>query len=427
MITNYCTKSSNAITNSIFFKDVRVKNRELNLEEFKKQSIILKSRPTRAWVSFTGKCNINCAHCFRENNDVSIEPDMSLGVFDKLEKELFPFLEICKFGGNNLGEQLITKQWNYFFEQIEKYSFKRNLITNGLLLTKERITKLIRGGWIIDLSTEAATKETYQNIRGRNFDKFISTVAECCEQKKSFPETRAIIRLCFTIFYENAEELIPLIKTGAELGVDEISVTHFIPMRENQRNQSLVYHKGQTNSIFTEGIRLAQKLGISLKLPPLFPVNRMNGFNNNSKDEYSNSSMKKCHHPWTSISINEKGDVMPCCITYVTMGNLQEMTIEEIWNSRRYRKFRKTVNSSVPKEMCRNCPLRGKEFTSDHCNSDNALLSIINPINHLITGPKNQIDTLFFLRLKLKELFGKSSWGEKTLYKMRKVYKNFSF
>lgn len=404
-----------------YIRNIRSENRELNSEEFKRQSVILKSRPIRAWVSFTESCNLHCVHCPRGSYGDAIpnSTDMSLKVFNKLEEELFPFLDECKVGGNSLGEQLLAKQWVYFSERIGTYPFGRLLVTNGLLLNKKKITKLVGSGWTIDLSTEGATKETYRSIKGRDFERFIAVVHECCKQKKSLGEAKANIRICFTAFYDNIGELTQLIEISAKLGVDEILVTHLIPMRERQRDQSLVYHKGLANSVFEEGIRLAQELGISLRLPPPFPIKRMNAVNESEENASSHCSRKMCYHPWTSISVTEKGDVMPCCIFDAPMGNLQEASFEGIWNSRKYQKLRKIVNSSAPIGKCRNCPLRGKEFSSMNCNDDRALLSVI--------GLTNQIDVGFFLRLKVKELLGDSSWKKATLKKIKAVYKKLTF
>lgn len=402
-------------------RNICSENRKLNTEEFKRQSVILKSRPVRAWISFSERCNLSCVHCPRTSygDAISNHNEMSSKIFDKLEEEFFLYLDECKIGGNSLGEQLLAKQWDYFSERIGMYPFSRRLVTNGLLLNKKKITKLVGNGWTIDFSTEGATKETYNSIRGGNFDRFIDRIHESCKQKKSLKESKANIRLCLTAFYDNIRELTELIKLSAKFGVDEILVTHLIPMRECQRNQSLVYHKGLANSVFEEGIRLAQELGISLRLPPPFPIQRMDAANESEEEASSLYSKKLCSHPWTSISVTEKGDVMPCCIFDTPMGNLHEASFEEIWNSRKYKKLRKTVNSSAPIGRCRNCPLRGDGFTSVNCNDDRALLSVI--------GLTNQIDFGYFLRLKVKKILGHSPWKKATLKKLKAAYKKFTF
>lgn len=420
-------EDSRQVNISTSMTETRSDNRALNLQEFNKQSVILKSLPTKAWISLSGRCNLNCSHCLREKTSIASGSDISLDVFNHIKASVFPYLDICKFGGNNLGEQLITEELDYFLRQIKQFAFRPILATNGLLLTKKRILNLIKGGWTIDFSTEGATQDTYKNVRGNHFKKFISNVAECCNQRNFHQAAGATIRLCFTIFYDNAHELTRLITLGAEFGVDEILVTHFVPMREGQRHQSLVYHKGMANSIFEEAASVAEQSGIKLRLPKPFHINKMNEFNERPHNTTGTGSFKKCYHPWTSISVNEKGDVFPCCITYVKMGNLRHNSFAEIWNGKRYQRFRKTVNSLAPKEMCRNCSLRGKELTSHLCNNDDALLCIINPINHLRINPTERLDTLYFIRLKLKELLGRSTLGGKYLEKTRSIYKKLSF
>jgi radical SAM protein with 4Fe4S-binding SPASM domain len=419
--------NSSQVNNSISIRESRSANRALNLEEFNKQSVILKSLPTKAWISLSGRCNLSCSHCLKDKKSIASGSDMSLDVFNIIKAAIFPYLDTCKFGGNNIGEQLIAEELDYFLTQIKQFAFHPILATNGLLLTKQKILNLIKAGWTIDFSTEGATQETYKNVRGNHFKKFISNVAECCNLRNLHQEAGAMIRLCFTIFYDNAHELTRLITLGAELGVDEILVTHFIPMREGQRHQSLVYHKGMANAIFKEAGSIAEKLAIKLRLPKPFHINKMNELDEKPLNTTGTESFRKCYHPWTSISVNEKGDIFPCCITYVKMGNLRHNSFTEIWNGKRYQKFRKTVNSLAPKEMCRNCSLRGKALTSHLCNNDDALLCIINPINHLRINPTERLDTLYFFRLKIKELLGRSTLSGKYLEKTRSIYKKLSF
>jgi hypothetical protein len=39
------------------------------------------------------------------------------------------------------------------------------------------------------------------------------------------------------------------------------------------------------------------------------------------------------------------------------MGNLNEASMEEIWNGKRYRDLRATVNSAAPLPVCAACPM----------------------------------------------------------------------
>lgn len=393
-------------------------NTELNLQEARNQSVTLRSRPVKAWLALTGRCNLHCAHCPRRSLP-SVLPeakDLPLEVFAKFEQEVLPFLGQCKVGGNNLGEQLLAEHWGELSSRIGRYPLAKILVTNGSLLTSEHIAALIKGNWTIDLSAEGATETTYRKVRGRDFTKFLSSVGQCCEQKRSLPGSGAKVRVCFTVFYDNLGDLEELVVIGAGLKIDEILVTHLIPMREQHRDQSLVYHKGLANLAFARAKAIAGELGISITLPPPFAIT---GINQSPPpaltDPRSNWSKRICYHPWTSVSINETGEVAPCCIFDRPMGNLFEKSFEAIWNGRRYQELRRSVNSTSPIGKCRNCPLRGDGFTSEICNDDRALLSVI--------GPSNYVDTGFFLRLKLKEALGRTQWGGRMFQVMRSAYR----
>jgi radical SAM protein with 4Fe4S-binding SPASM domain len=65
-----------------------------------------------------------------------------------------------------------------------------------------------------------------------------------------------------------------------------------------------------------------------------------------------------CTIPWTHLAFEPNGKVIPCCMTaeqnYVA-GNLNTMTIEEIWNSDNMKTLRKQMMSGEEPKACRKC------------------------------------------------------------------------
>jgi len=62
-----------------------------------------------------------------------------------------------------------------------------------------------------------------------------------------------------------------------------------------------------------------------------------------------------CEVPWGSAAITADGDVMACCMPGTVIGNLNEQSLEEIWNGSEFAAFRTRVNSPDPPASCRNC------------------------------------------------------------------------
>jgi radical SAM protein with 4Fe4S-binding SPASM domain len=75
----------------------------------------------------------------------------------------------------------------------------------------------------------------------------------------------------------------------------------------------------------------------------------------NDKDLKSKSHYSKqyCEYPWLSLSVMADGNVVPCTQisnSELVMGNINENTLEEIWNGENYTKLRQMhVDGSFPK------------------------------------------------------------------------------
>lgn len=305
--------------------------------------------------------------------------EMSKQIFDKLESQLFPHLERIQFGGNNFGEPLLASSWDTFFERVSKLKIRISLVSNGKLLTRGRIRAMVDAGVEFNFSLEGATPETYEKIRGYKFAEFVGIVRGTCREKVK-ADTGVHVNFGFTACRDNICEIQRLVTMAGQLGVDRITVTHFVPWHENQRQQSLVYHKELSNKMLNIVKQMARESGLLIDLPQPFRLDDDSDQADCPRDTES-SIILPCSHPWTSVSINEQGDVMPCCATSVVMGNLNDASFHNIWNGPRYLKLRKSVNSSQPLNFCRDCGLRAIEIGSNKglsfCSDEKILLSAI--------------------------------------------------
>jgi radical SAM protein with 4Fe4S-binding SPASM domain len=216
------------------------------------------------------------------------------------------------------------------------------------------------------------------------------------------------------------------VRLAAELGVDEVVVTHYMPSFEGQRFQSLFYHRRLANQMFADARAIADACGVTLQLPPPYPVPSLSdepSLRVKVKDRYGrdleprrpSDSPRPCHHPWTSVSIDEKGDVYPCCQSNLLMGNLSTSSFEAIWNNSRYRKLRRTVNTDRAPSDCQRCVLRGETFTSVGCSDGSFFLRNLD-LPTWRNDPRHARAREWLARTRL----GRWIWGWG-----RKAYKNF--
>jgi radical SAM protein with 4Fe4S-binding SPASM domain len=412
--------------------DAGVENERLNQREMQAGATVLASKPTRAWLSVTGKCNLLCTHCPRSLVDEQYlsSAEMQPSVFERVKREVLPSLRLLRIGGNNLGEQLFAKGWNSYAQGLKDGQFTPWLITNGQTLNRTRIADLVRAGYVIDVSIDAATEAKYRQIRGASLAKLVENVRAIVEERDAAAAEpsngrAAKVMFSFTAFADNVEELPALVRLAADLRVDEVVVTHYMPSLEGQRYQSLFYHQQSANAAFDAARAIARERGLTLQLPPNYRVQSLGheqALQVRVKDRYGRLAVASpdektppCAHPWTSVSIDEKGQVFPCCQSNLLMGDLRTSSFDEIWNNRRYRKLRQTVNTSKPLPDCRRCVLRGATFTSVDCDEPSFFLRNLElPI--LATNPRHA---------QLRDWFAKSTFGRRMWNIGRAAYKNF--
>jgi len=413
--------------------EARLENDRLNQREMHAGAATLASWPTRAWLSVTGKCNLLCTHCPRSLVDEQYlsSDEMTPGVFARVKQEVFPWLQLLRVGGNNLGEQLFAKSWTRYAGEIKDGGFTPWLITNGQTLNKARIADLVAAGYIIDISIDASTEEKYRQIRGASLAKLAENVraivADREARRQAHPDAPvAKVMFSFTAFADNIGELPGLVRLAAELGVDEVFATHFMPSLEGQRYQSLFYHQQSANQAFDDARAIARETGVVVHLPANYHVRSLgheDSLRVRVRDRYGreiehkpkNDDIPPCAHPWTSVSIDEKGQVFPCCQSNLLMGDLRTQTFAEVWNGRRYQKLRKTVNTTEALPDCRRCVLRGATFTSVDCDEPSFFLRNLDMPN-LNTSARHA---------QLRDWFAKTRVGRWVWQTGRSAYKNF--
>jgi len=325
--------------------------------------------PERAWIVTTSKCNLNCLHCARSipeyREEAEAVPDMEDEVFSRFERQVAPTLRTVQFGGTNLGEPMFSRKLETYIERLRRSDRLREvkLQTNGTyLLTRARMERLVQQNVRIMVSLEGVTEESYKKIRGVSFAPILKALRQFKELREQTPGTKSELLLAFMVRHETLGELLPLVELAVEVGASQVTVSHFRPVRESHRYQSLCFHRGEANAAIARAAARAAEVGIHFVGPRPFDLLPMADDGNQAPQ--ARTAEPRCFHPWKSVSINERGDVMPCCATNAVMGNLRKDDFQTIWNGRRFRELRKRVNSSDPPSYCRGCVLRGVNLDS---------------------------------------------------------------
>ena len=303
-------------------------------------------RPTTIDLEPNVTCNLACKMCQVPTWDRKA-PDLNVDDFGKLLDEI-PTLMKIKLQG--MGEPFLN---NNLLDIIE-LGVRRDLVivsnTNGTILNEEICRRVISSGLdTISISIDGATKETYERIRiNGKFNLVIENTRRLASMRGGTATPR--INVWMLGMRENIHELPMMVQLCHDLGVDGLKLQHDLSYwgkaewAERLSGETLP-DDSNTIRYLKDAAALAAKLGL--------------GFLVFQEDRYSFSEGKNCMWPWTSVYITTDGYVCPCCIApdpdVVNFGNLHEREFREIWNSEKYRLFRRRLKAGEIPSFCTGC------------------------------------------------------------------------
>lgn len=288
--------------------------------------------PINILVEPTRNCNYDCIMCPRQVNKLIEKkidnPVMSLEQFKKIIDEIGKFLVTIRFW--HYGEPLLNPN----FCQMVKYAKKKNIFTvtssNLEKLTPELTEELIDSGLdYLIISFNGASPETYRKYTGERGDiqNVIKNITRLTQRKREKNNPHPFINLQFIIMKDNDREIEEMKKLAQRMQVDKLSFKYMVSAdRQAKRaleSENLVYQ---------------------------------------FKTEEQNEVCNFCSLPWEECVISANGEVSICAIDIFNdelMGNIFHQSFKQIWNSQKYRVFRKRVKENIGSiKICNYCSKR---------------------------------------------------------------------
>lgn len=206
----------------------------------------------------------------------------------------------------------------------------------------------------IYVSIDGATKETYEKIRvGCSFDKVINNLKYIINKKRELKQYKPDLNIRYVLIKDNIKEvpmfidLINSIATRKDIDVGMINFTGLLYFDEIKE-----WYADKFPEEVVEEVRKRVNNGVFFRFEHCI-------------DEL-NPPPHKCFY-WMEPYIMMGGYVMPCCSVMMSnkrpflrenaFGNVFERDFKEMWNSDRYRTFRKTItNPKAPVPiLCAGC------------------------------------------------------------------------
>ena len=269
--------------------------------------------------AITPKCNLSCRHC-RGFSEGELSNERARKLIAEIA-ELEPGWVIVEGG-----EPLLRDDLFELLELMRQRQLEVHLITNGMLLSPQIITDLKQLGVRVMISIDGATPATYEAIRnGASFEKVVQSARHCVKEG-------LLEAINFTILKKNYTEIPGVFELADSIGVGKMTFIGLKPCQDY--TEELL-----TPQEYVEAISLtcqaAQKTGIELFFdePFFWATVRESGLPASIPavgDGILAPSTSACIFG-EYLFIETNGDVKPCSFAPMTLGNVNEKVLGEIW------------------------------------------------------------------------------------------------
>ena len=285
--------------------------------------------------AITRKCNLKCKHCYSDALDVAAPDELSTSEAKKLLDTVAAWgIQLLIIDG---GEPLCRED---FFEIAKYASDKRMRIvvgSNGTLIDAETARRMRQVGvQCVQISIDGAKPETHDSFRGEegSFDRAMQGV-EACKQaglqfqfgmvirKQSLPEVPSMLELAVRSG-ANAAEFFDLVQ---------------VPRVRNECPREVLSNTERKNVM--EWLAEAQKdCPIVIRTPgcPMYPI--VLKAKNVQPRHFPAHVLRRIPYydrgcaagmPGGYITILPNGDVIPCMLLQVKLGNTRQESVAKIW------------------------------------------------------------------------------------------------
>lgn len=311
-------------------------------EDFMEEKYWKKNRPMSIHFELTQKCNLRCVHCLfihDSRNELStheiykiLQQLRDLGVFS------------LSLSG---GEIFMRKDIEEILDFLKVQRFVVTLYTNGTLLNRKLIDKISTlNPFSVEISIYGATADVHDAIT-RKTGSFQKTI----ESIKKLSEAHVPVIFKGFLLKDNFHQRWQMAELADSLGVLRAFDFNLIPM-EN----------GSISNLSTGlAIKQLRKIYQEVATEGLILRNNVNIKGRDSQLPKGGSVI--CNPGRINGCISSNGDVFPCPIVRIQMGNLKEKSFEEIWNTDiidplRHMKVEdmKDCSNCETLEYCNRCP-----------------------------------------------------------------------
>ena len=327
--------------------------------------------PGMVSITPTYRCNLRCKMCYQRDDDSTPRPDVMNGELTpdhwrKIIDNIVGFVPTLYWIG---GEVFIYPQMLELLAYARSTGLNVSLSTNAFSLAKVAAQLVEMGIESLAVSLDGPP-EIHNAIRRhpKSYGWVEEGIKAVIAARKAKGCQKPNILLTYTITHQNYRYITEFYHLAQSLQVDVIQFVNLIYMspataqhhhqvmqREFgvQPNGMYVLHNEDSHTV--DGAFLQQAIDRIRAMASPSPTLKFwpEGSHTYFKQHYGPEknlplSNQRCHSIWETLVIQPNGDVTACpFLAEVVVGNVLEQDLKTIWNSPKFKQFRKRVRSQL--------------------------------------------------------------------------------
>lgn len=281
-------------------------------------------------------CNLKCLHCSTGTKDIKREL-MNEETFSLIIKNIKKRVDCIKvvvlYHG---GEPLVNEKFEDMVAELKNIGIKKiKTVSNGMLLNEERIDSIINSNLDeIEFSLDGDSINQNNMIRkGCDYQKVVHNIKLLLLKKRNLNKSIPEITISNTQFLTS--------KTMNSCVIDSCNTPAYL-LKE-----------------FSEELKSGDSINFKCNYAMCWPDMNIDKEIFDLKEVYvGRDDYNYCDNINSTITIRSNGNIVPCCydLTNKTvLGNINNKTIEEIWNNDEYNSLRENISNYIYPEMCKKC------------------------------------------------------------------------
>ena len=269
--------------------------------------------PITLQFELTGQCNLKCKHCYNRSGDADRKTLMTPDKWCEISRQIVSDGGIfqCIISGGEpllLGDKLFE-----IMDILHDDGTSFVVITNGLLLTKEKVKKFAKYRYFwFQISIDGSTAAIHDEFRGVNgsFEKAVNGALEISDA--GIP-----LVIAHTVTPQNLNFLEDMVKLSYKLGANSIILGDVMPSGRTYEHEDIFLNTEQKNILLEKFEELSQKYQGKITI---------------QRSAELKTQMEKYMNEINGGGIiRPTGDFRLDCMAPFTIGNVLEKSIKEIW------------------------------------------------------------------------------------------------